>query len=62
MSYWHVTPEYVYMNWTDEQLYYLTKALEKRLLKEAGKEPPKEISEDLIFQSAKGIKVNKDGN
>ncbi len=62
MSYWHVTPEYVLNNWTDEKLYYLTKALEHRLLKEAGKEPPKEVSDDLIFQMAKGVKVNKVGD
>lgn len=62
MSYWNLTPEYIISNWTDEKLALMTESLERRILKENGKEPPKEVSDELLFQSAQGIKVNKIGD
>ncbi len=60
MSEWHVTPEYIINNWTDELLdLMLEKLIERKSQTSKEPESPK-VSDELLFAQANNlIKVDK---
>lgn len=46
MTEWHVTPDYIVNNWTDEQLDLYIGKLVERKHRETGKEPRSQPSKD----------------
>jgi hypothetical protein len=40
MCEWHVTPDYIINNWSDEELNLMIKSMNKRLKKREGGKPP----------------------
>jgi hypothetical protein len=43
MHSWHVTPEYINDNWTEEQFLLLFRMRNRRMLHESGKTPKKKL-------------------
>ena len=69
MTEWHITPEYIINNWTDEKFELMVSKLTERKEREVGPKPPSNTDSDLaslqaLANKSKGfIKVvKKDGN
>ncbi len=57
MTEWHVPPDYIINNWTDELLDLMIQKFNERHKAKPGEEEPK-VSEEVLFQQM-GIKVKK---
>lgn len=62
MSEWHITPDYIVNNWTDELLLLMTEKLAERKERELDAAKGKKVSDTTLFSRAKNlIKVKHGG-
>ena len=60
MAEWHVTPEYIHDNWTDELFTLMTSKLAERKSKEGQPSEPAKVPDTHLFSEASSlIKVKK---
>ena len=62
MSEWHLPPDYIVDNWTDELLYLMTEKLSERMELLAGKKPAENKEAELFKKAGHLIKVVKSGD
>lgn len=69
MSEWHVTPDYIANNWSEELLDLMIEKLGKRYERMNEKHPPKKVDQDhwvsddaLFAELGRKIKVEKRGS
>jgi len=62
MAEWHVTPDHIMSNWTDELLALMTEKLVERKQRESDAIKGRKPVSDSILSTIPGVKVIKRGN
>ncbi len=62
MAEWHITPEYIINNWTDEKLTLMIEKLAERKKRELGKSSDNTVSAEALAAGSHGMIEVKHGD